>query len=235
MLKYQLDSVEELDDSVKGLYTEKDGKFVLGIEGLPQPEDVSGLKSKVDELLAEKKAADKARKEAEEAARTAAEESARKSGDTAALEKSWQEKLTKREQELQDQISAMQGSVTSMTVDAVAARLASELALPGSADLLIPHIKSRLAAEQRDGAFITVVRDRDGKPSASSIDDLKNEFASNPAFAPVLVGSKATGGGASGGNGSGGAAPKTVTREQFDALPHTQKVEFSKTGGRIAD
>ena len=31
---------------------EKDGKFVLGIDGLPQQEDVTGLKAKVDELKA---------------------------------------------------------------------------------------------------------------------------------------------------------------------------------------
>ncbi|MCF5010507.1 hypothetical protein GIW66_29755, partial [Pseudomonas lactis] len=78
-LKFQLDSLEGVDESVQALYVEKDGKFVLGIEGLPQPEDVSGLKSKVQELLDEKKAADKARKEAEDAARLEREESARKS------------------------------------------------------------------------------------------------------------------------------------------------------------
>ena len=58
MLKFQLDSLDGVDETVRALYTEKDGKFVLGIEGLPQPEDVSGLKSKVEELLGEKKAAE---------------------------------------------------------------------------------------------------------------------------------------------------------------------------------
>lgn len=59
----------------------------------PKSDDVSGLKKKVDELLAEKKAADSKRKEAEEAARKAAEEAARKSGDVGALEKSWADKF----------------------------------------------------------------------------------------------------------------------------------------------
>ena len=96
-LKYQLDSLDGLDDNVRALYTEKDGKFVLGIEGIPQPEDTSGLKAKVDELLAEKKAEKKRREEAEEAARQAAEESARKNGDVEALESSWKQKLAERE------------------------------------------------------------------------------------------------------------------------------------------
>lgn len=230
-LKYQLDSIDELDESVKGLYTEKGGKYVLGIEGLPQPEDVDGLKKKVDELLTEKKEAAKRAKEAEESAARIAEEAARKSGDTEALEKSWQEKLTKRERELQAQIEAMQGSVTAMTVDNVAAKLASELALPGSADLLIPHIKSRLAAEQRDGRYVTVVKDADGKPSASSIDDLKNEFASNPAFAPVIVGSKATGGGASGGGGGAAKTSGSIAGSKQERIAYfEQKLSQSNTG-----
>ena len=49
-LKFQLDSLEGVEESIQGLYVEKDGKFVLGIEGLPQQEDVTGLKAKVEEL-----------------------------------------------------------------------------------------------------------------------------------------------------------------------------------------
>lgn len=36
-LKYQLDSLDGLDDGVKALYTEADGKYTLGVEGIPQP------------------------------------------------------------------------------------------------------------------------------------------------------------------------------------------------------
>ena len=99
-LKFQLDSLEGVEESIQGLYVEKDGKFVLGIEGLPQQEDVTGLKAKVEELLGEKKAAEKARREAEEKARAEAEEAARKSGNVEELEKSWSEKYNRREAEL---------------------------------------------------------------------------------------------------------------------------------------
>ena len=167
---------------------------------------IEALKAKNDELLTETKAAKAAKREAEERAKAEAEELARKSGDVAALEASWAEKLAKRERELSAQIETMQGSITTMTVDNVAVRLANEIAVPGSADILIPHIKSRLAAEQRDGQFITVVRDAQGKPSAASLDDLKTEFTTSPAFAPVIVGSKASGGGANGSGQGGGAA-----------------------------
>lgn len=59
-LKFQIDTLDGLDESIAGLYTEKDGKFVLDVSGLPEPPsapsapsttpgdggaDVGGLKS----------------------------------------------------------------------------------------------------------------------------------------------------------------------------------------------
>ena len=56
-LKYQIDSLDGLDESVAAMYVEKDGKFVLDVSGLPEPpkppdtpviptpEDTTGLKS----------------------------------------------------------------------------------------------------------------------------------------------------------------------------------------------
>jgi DNA-binding transcriptional MerR regulator len=46
-LKYQIDTLDELSDEHKALYVEKDGKFVLNIEGLPV-EDTAGLKSALE-------------------------------------------------------------------------------------------------------------------------------------------------------------------------------------------
>ena len=63
MFKYQLDSLDGLDEGARAFYEEKDGKFQLKVEGIPQGEDVSGLKAKIDELLSEKKTeAEKQRK-----------------------------------------------------------------------------------------------------------------------------------------------------------------------------
>ena len=208
-LKYQLDTLDGLDDSVKSLYTEKEGKFVLGIEGLPQPEDVSGLKSKVEELLGEKKAAEKARKDAEEQARLEREEAARKSGNVEELEKSWSEKYNRREAELNGMLEQERGTLSTqirdLTVGRTATDIASALAIPGSAKALLPHIERRLSVEQRDGKPVVVVLDQQGKLSAATLDELKAEFANDTAFAPLIAGSKASGGGAAGAGGGGGA------------------------------
>ena len=160
MLKFQLDTLEGVDEAVRALYTEKDGKFVLGIEGLPQQEDVTGLKAKVDELLGEKKLAEKKAREAEELARTEREEAARKSGNVEELEKSWSEKFNRREAELNGLLEQERGTLSTqirdLTVGRTATDIASALAIPGSAKALLPHIERRLSVEQRDGKPVVV-------------------------------------------------------------------------------
>ena len=116
MLKYQLDSLEGLDEGARAFYEEKEGKFQLKVDGIPQGEDVTGLKAKIDELLGEKKTEAEKRKQAEDVARKAAEEAARKNGDVEALEKSWQEKLSKREQELLGTNQSQAELIKSLTV-----------------------------------------------------------------------------------------------------------------------
>lgn len=223
MLKFQLDTLEGVDEAVRALYTEKDGKFVLGIEGLPQQEDVSGLKAKVDELLGEKKAAEKARKDAEEQARLEREEAARRSGNVEELEKSWSEKYNRREAELNGMLEQERGTLSTqirdLTVGRTATDIASALAIPGSAKALLPHIERRLSVEQRDGKPVVVVLDQQGKLSAATLDELKAEFANDTAFAPLIAGSKASGGGAAGAGGGGGAAKGKIggTKEERQA------------------
>ncbi|MGY2190505.1 MULTISPECIES: hypothetical protein [Pseudomonas] len=223
MLKFQLDTLEGVDEAVRALYTEKDGKFVLGIEGLPQQEDVSGLKAKVDELLGEKKLAEKKAREAEEAARLEREEAARKSGNVEELERSWSEKYNRREAELNGMLEQERGTLSTqirdLTVGRTATDIASALAIPGSAKALLPHIERRLSVEQRDGKPVVVVLDQQGKLSAATLDELKAEFANDTAFAPLIAGSKASGGGAAGAGGGGGAAKGKIggTKEERTA------------------
>ncbi len=243
-LKFQVESLEGIDESVANLYTEQDGKFVLGIEGLPEDKSaeyedrIQKMDAKVNELLGEKKEEAKKRKLAEEAARKEAEEAARSGGDIDALDKSWQEKYTKREQELlgeyEPQVEKFKSLLHKSTVTADAMKLASEIAVQGSAEALLPHLTSRLAMEVKDDIAMTVVRGADGKPSALTIDDLKNEFISNPVFAPLIVGSKASGGGAAGSDSSGGAA-KTLSRSQFNDKSPKEQMAFIGDGGSITD
>lgn len=222
MLKFQLDSLEGLEPAVAAMYEEKDGKFVLKVEGIPQPEDTTGLRNKVEELLREKKDEKARREQAEEAARIAAEEAARKNGDTEALDRSWNEKYSKALGEKDQTLTALQAQVHALTVGATAARLAGELAVQGSSAVLQRLIEPRLSMDMRDGKPVVVVLDNEGRPTALTPDELKNEIISDAALAPLVAGSKATGGGAAG--SKGGGAAKT-----WDQLSGMERVELRRT------
>jgi len=237
-LKYVVDSLDTVEEAVRSLYVANpEGGFKLAVDGV---DDAAELKrAKAHEVEARKKAEKElkelrdAQKASDEEARLAREEAARKSGDAAALERSWTEKMNKaladKEAEYQPQVQSLQGDVERLLIDNVAQSMAGSIAIQGSEALLIPHIKARLRVEVRDGQRTTVVVDAAGKPSAATLDDLKKEFAGNKAFAPVIVGSKASGGGA--GGAGGGGAPHNLKRS---TMSNAVKAAYIEEHGKDA-
>ena len=237
MIEYQLESLENIDETLQGLYEQTDTGYQLKVTGIPEPEkeDLSGLKNKVDELLREKKAASQKAREAAEEADAARLEAAKKGNDTEALDKSWQEKFNAREVELKKELEELSGTLVKLTSGQTATKIAAEIAVQGSADVLLPHLERRLRTEFRDGSPVTVVLDKDGKPSAMSVDELKAEFQNSAAFAPLIVGTKANGAGRTGGNESSGAGVNEVSRSEFDRMNQAQRANFAKNGGKLKD
>jgi hypothetical protein len=231
MLKMQLDSLEGLDKSLAGFYEEKEGKFSLKVDGL---EDTGALKRAKDY---EKTAKQAAEKELAAARALIAERDARleeltgnthrKAGDIEALDKSWGEKLAKATGEKDNEIKQRDAWLRDLTVTSAAQGLASELAVEGSAKALLPHIQARLAMDMRDGRPVAVVLGPDGKPSASTLEELKKEFINDAAFAPLIVGTKANGAssnkGKGGGASTGGKTPGQMTLQE--------KAEFIENHG----
>jgi hypothetical protein len=246
-LKYKLDSLDGLDDATKKLYEKKGDKFVLTVEGVEEG-DVVGLKNKVETLLAETADLKKKVKEnqdaetaAQEVARRAAEDAAARKGDIEALRKSSEERVatavSDTEKKFKPTVEKQSATIRKLLVDNVATQMASKIGLKGSEALLIPHITNRLAVEERDGEFVTVIRDATGKASALTVADLEKEFVGNAAFAPVIAGSKASGSGAGGDQNKGGAAAgaKTMKRSDFDKLDGDARRAFLKDGGKPTD
>lgn len=237
-LKLVLDSLDGVDEATQKLYKEKDGKFHLQVDGLP---DVAGyedrigkMDAKITELLDEKKAASKRAEEAEEAARKAAAEKATKDGDVDALNESWQKKYDKLQAKYDTDLGNANTIIEKTNSRAKAVELASTLAVEGSSDVLLPHILGRVKTEIKNGEATTVVLDADGKPSAQSLKELGEEIANDKRFAPLIVGSRASGGGANG-SGGGAANTKTVTRSEFDAMSHVERAAHAKDGGKVVD
>ncbi len=237
-MKYKVSAsdYEGLSDDQKALYGEvKDDQHTLKIEGLPKVEDVSGLKAKNEQLLKEAKDAKDARKKAEKKAADEATAAAQKSGDVEAINASWQTKYDTDLGAANDKADDALSMLRLEKVHSRAVELATTLAVSGSADVLLPHIESRLSMEIKDGRAVAVVMDLQGKPSALTVEELGKEIADNPAFAPLIEASKAAGGGANGTQRGRAAKSKTVTKAQWGDMNPSQKMDFSKDGGQVLD
>jgi hypothetical protein len=231
MLKLILDDISGLDEAQQALYKkdEKSGKFHLDVDPADIP-DVNGLKTKVQELLDEKK-------EEQRKAREAAERAAKASGDIEALEQSWRIRLETETGSLKGENTKLVSQLESLTVGRAATELAAELAVVtngvSSAKALLPHIERRLKMEVgADGEVRVRVLDASGKPSALTLDQLKDEFRNDPVFAPLIAASKAGGSGADGGkdNGGGGATKKfaDMTEAERTELFRKDPAEFRR-------
>lgn len=193
---------------------------------LAAQKSAEALQESISKLEENNKALLQEKTEAKKAAQAAAEDAARKGGDVEALEKSWKDKLAAEVSARDEKINKFQETFQNMTAGNQARSMASELALPGSADVLLPHIERRLKVEMTDGDPIIRVLDQSGKPSAMSVEDLKKEIESNKAFAPLLVGSRASGAGGAGGKSD--PAIKRIKRSDFDALSPSEKIAIAK-------
>lgn len=190
-------------------------------------ERTQGLKSKVDELLTEAKAAKQKAREAEEEKRRLAEKKAQENGDLESLQKSWQEK----ERQYQEKLTAYQQKEQQFAINSAASKVASSIAEGANAELLSEFVARRLRYE--DGE-VKVVDDK-GNLTVSSLEDLQREFASNPKFASLVKGTGSSGSGATSTKSNGGAGQKTISRDQFDRMSQKERFEFSKSGGKVVD
>lgn len=236
MFKLTLDQAgfDALEEGHKPFYKKDDktGAYHLDLDPADIP-DVEGLKRKNQELLDEKKAEQRRREEAER-------ERAKKDGDMTALETSWQTRLDTETGQLRTELDGTRAQLERLTVGRAATELAAELAVVtngvSSAKALLPHIERRLKMEAgTDGEVKVRVLDTFGKPSAMTLDQLKDEFRNDPVFAPLIAASKANGSGADGGkdNGGGGATKKfaEMTEAERTELHRKDPAEFKRQSG----
>ena len=192
----------KLSDALKAEYIEDGDGFRLDVDG---DEDTGALKRAKDREAQLRKDAEKEAKELRERLESIEGDDARKKGDIATLEKSWQSKLEKQREEYEAKVSKLTSHTTKTLVDNVASQLAHKIS--NAPAIIMPHIKSRLIADFEGDTPVTRVLDKDGKPSALTIDELANEFVANKDFSAINTASKASGG-AGKPSQNGGGAPK---------------------------
>ena len=231
MLNFKVDSLTGLDESLHSLYEEKDGAYFLKVSGVVPESDIDGLKASRDALLAEKKEQQRLAQEAEaeklRIEREALEEAARQKGDWQALEDSYKAKLAEKETEFSTQAETLRKQVYKLTVGDQALKLASEISKSHAIGIMTPFIEQRLTLDENNNVRVL---DLQGKPSAMTIDDLKQEFKASAMFQDIVVANNSSGGGATGGGQGGGAAknPKEMTEQERIDLYNRDLVLFKQ-------
>lgn len=88
----------------------------------------------------------------------------------------------------QARLESMNRTIRTEMIKQSALRVAAEISQSGSAPVLLPLITARLGCEQRGDEWTVFVTDDAGKPTAASLDALKDELRIAPAFRPLIRG-----------------------------------------------
>ena len=171
-----------------------------------------------EEVIDYKAMYESANKQDQVAAHAKAEqEKAMKDGE---FEKLWQSAEQNRKN-LEQQLNDERTSRKSENIGTHAMRLAVELADGDaqSAKLLSHFLKERL----------TYMAGETGTIDEKILSAVKQEFKNNNDYAPLLIGSKAKGGGALG-SSSGAAKSQSVTRSEFQEMDPVSQRNFLKSG-----
>lgn len=208
-LKVTADEWKSLDEGIKGLYEEKDGGYVLSIDGL---EDTNGLKSALEK---ERKARSEYEKTVrqyqglgkspdeiaelvrlhEEAEKNKLEQKGEWDKLKAQLLDSHKKELSARDEAVQK----MKGTLESYLVDAAATEAIA--AAKGIPQLLLPHVKSAVKVIEEDGKYQVRVVGPDGSPRMNAkgeflgIKDLVAEMRESEIFSRAFEGTGTTGSG----------------------------------------
>jgi hypothetical protein len=223
-LKLIVDSLDGLDEGVKSLYAEKDGKFRLDVEGV---EDVTGLKSALEKERSARRDLEKRMKTAlseddlEEYARLKAE--ADKGKDKDEILKSMRARHEKELEQSRQEASAVKARLEKTVLESTATQLLAKHG--GNVSLLLPHILGQLRPEEIDGNLSVV------PASAATIDDVMSGLKSTypQAFAaPANSGSGA-------GGGHGGAGVRKMSSSEFNSMRPKEQAAFVNAGGSITE
>lgn len=216
----------EVDDAVKQQLAEKFKETLEKTLEEKVAEEVSGLKAKNDELLAEKKAAQRAKEELDAKARAEKERYAQENGQYQELYESQKQEANS----LRQKIEEMNQQVARQKVQSEATKLASTLTKDvAKAKLLEEKLSQRLAL--MDGELR--VTDDSGQLTVSSIDDLVSTVRTDFPF--LIDGIQATGGGATRSQGRADVGFREISRSDFEGMKHADRARFLKEGGKIFD
>ena len=259
-LKAIIDSLDGVPEGVAAHYTEKDGKFILGVDPVDgfALEDISGLKSSlakerknVKDLNAKDSAFGDLDPEIAKDAIGMVDEMATWTPD----EKVREQILAKEKQLITKHAKEMEGlnASTEMIRTQLEDQLIKVAAVEaiteagGNVALLLPHIEGQTRMEMVDGKYVAQVIDENGSPRVSmkagsvdgmTIGELVSNLRDSDSYSPAFAGSGASGSGAAGSSSTGSGASgsyKLTWEEAHDPNAYRAAKEAAKSAGSTVE
>ncbi len=247
-LKLSVDSLDGLDDNIKGLYVEKEGKFVLPVDGI---EDTSGLKSA---LQKERKTAADLEKQTRawksfgktpEEIQTLLDEQERKERSEAERRGEFDKILAqvneKNKSLLDAERSANEALKTKYKSKIIDREAVSAIAAAkGSPELLLPVVQKFIRVDENDNVIVV---DSKGDPRVNdkggslTLAELVNEMRSSDIYGRAFDGSGQSGSGMPPSNGTSGGTGGRITKadlEGKDAVSRKARAAFINANGAEA-
>lgn len=190
-IKFEVESLDGLDDSIKPLYEAHGDKFRLSVEGLDSGDELKeALRKEREERKAASSRASELEKKQSEAEQKRLEE------------KQEFEKLWKREKELREsaatELETVKRAISEKQRSETAFKIAAQLTRDTARAALLTKEALQYIVQTPEGVKIS------GQAGDMTEDQLQRQLAKDYPF--LVDGSGAAGGGATGGGASGGAA-----------------------------
>lgn len=239
-LKMTVEKLDDVDEALRTLYVEKDGKFHLSVDGI---EDTAPLKNALQKERAARGELEKKVKSWEKSGKSPEDidallEQQRKDEEYKLQQAGEWDKLkaqmnAKHQEDLkvvaakvdakEKEVSSMRTTLEQHLVDAqVTSAIAANDGIP---DLLLPHVQRNVKVVEKDGHYSIMVVDKDGSPRVNgkgdplSISELVSEMKTSDIFGRAFKGSGHSGSGTrpnSSAGGSGGIAKRSELKNEKD-------------------
>lgn len=223
---------DALDESLKSLYIPDGDNFKLDADF----EDVSGLKAKNSELLAELKRKGDIVKQFEgldaESAKKALEELSRIEEQKLLSKQKFDEVLAQKEAkwkaDLEKEVNDKQTILAGFKQKELALTLLNKGVRKEYLDLAGLKLDGQIEVEPKDGSLGLKVKD-----GIKDFDELITGLKTS--YPALFEAEGSSGSGASGSHKQGGSTAKTWTRSQWDGASTADRSQFAKDGGQVKD
>jgi|TARA_R100001463_G_scaffold42199_2_gene88675 hypothetical protein len=236
-IKYELETLEGVDENIASLYTEKDGRFVLPVEGVVPKADLDDLNQKLvdsnEEAMRRRKSVERLRAELEAAQQTPEPEPQSNNEEIISQIKA------QYEQQLNNERSQRKDLVQRNAMAELKSHLAGQNIIADGLEPLALMAKDRIGFDENGN--IRIMSSDSSKPLAGSgsdgyatISDLAQELAASGTGQLFVKDSGVSGGGKPPASSSNNAGSNVVTREQFNKMSHTERHRFVTNGGKFS-